>query len=97
MRILTEAAAKQERARTEKLKSLSEACVVGDEAAVRQLLSSMKPASVATIVNATGCSGDSGGLSNNTLLFKASEYGHSEIVRMLLDCGKQLVLNIREH
>lgn len=55
----------------------------GDLPAVRTVLSSLPDAtSTAGVVNHTG-----NGAGSNTLLFKASEHGHRDLVAYLLDCG----------
>ncbi len=64
------------------VRCLQDACVSGDLSSVRSLLSSLPDAvAIATTINFIGSGG------SNTLLFKASEYGHREVVSFLLDNG----------
>lgn len=80
MIVLRAAADKIEAQRIETLTVLQEACSGGDLMAVKSILSALDSASVQNLINfAPGGS--------NTLLFKACENGHKEVVNFLLDKG----------
>lgn len=80
LQILQAAAAKQEESRLETLKLLQEACVSGDLLSVKSILSDLEPPTASALVNHASSG-------SNTLLFKASEHGHREIVSYLIENG----------
>ena len=80
MIVLRAAADKIEAQRIETLTILQDACSHGDFSAVKSILSALDPYSVQNLINFAP-----GGA--NTLLFKACENGHKEVVLFLLDKG----------
>ena len=80
MIVLRAAADKIEAQRIETLTILQEACSQGDLPAVKSILSTLDTASVQNLINFAP-----GGA--NTLLFKACENGHKEVVLYLLEKG----------
>ncbi len=80
MQILQGAAHRQEEARLRTLRSLEDSCIAGDLSAIRAVLSSMDASAATALVN-HAASG------RNTLLFKASEYGHRDVVAFLIENG----------
>ena len=80
LQILRDAATKQEERRKDLVRGLQESCASGDLAAVKSVLCPMDAAAVASTVNYVAGGG-------NTLLFKAAEHGHKDVVNFLLEHG----------
>lgn len=80
VQVLREMAHAQEEERLALLQTLRSSCVAGDLAALRAVIDPLDAPTVSALVNHASSG-------SNTLLFKASEYGHRDLVQYLIERG----------